>query len=93
MIAQGLKFSDGENLAKLKLVTPIGDVKCRWGTLNAGEGDLQHEALRSWLGRKFITLSVIVCSTFAVIQRVTWVCRRQLILVNAGSPMKTMFLE
>jgi len=52
-------------------------------------GNFRHEALSPWLGCKFITLSatLLVCSTFAVMQCVMRVYQRQLILVTGRLPV------
>jgi len=69
-------------------VTSNRGAKCKWGRLSAvavaENWRLSTRSADNLARSQIITLSVHVfflCSTFAVMQRVAWVCRRQLILV------------
>jgi len=82
MIAQGLQFSDAENLANETQTGLNGVAKCRCGGWKLTTFDVKHCQLSSVASLSHSASTIFVCSTFAIMQHVARVC--QLILVQNG---------
>ena len=63
-------------------VTPNGSAKCRCDSWKLATFDAKRCQLSSVTSLSHWTSAWFVCSIFAVMQRVAWICQRQLILVT-----------